>query len=397
MTWNTTSLPTSLAHLLYVAAILNRRNYCRKIKCQQYARYQRLLSTNKKRLADELFNQASPTSTFPSTSDIESTYQQLYESISPHDADHPQKIKLSTPTYYPITIEEIKQQRKQMPNKAAGPDNFTVRELKNVPSSDLCTIYNIILSYCNLPQPWKLHRTTLIPKKPHNLHLASNWHPITISSTCVCLLHRILACRLTKATHLNQDKKAFIPVDGCGENTLLLDHVIRQARKYRHTLSIVGIDLAKAFNSISHNSITCALGRHSVDEPMVQYILQSYSNCTTTILCGPANIPNVKLLQGVKQGDPLSPIIFNLILDELLDILLPSIGINITPNLRFNCLTFADDLILLSESPSTMKILINITTSFFSARSMKISANKWYRPQCEEPHYNQCYRTYIPH
>ena len=200
-----------------------------------------------------------------------------------------------------------------------------------------------------------------------------------------------------KQPTLIQDKKAFIPADGCGENTLLLDHVIRQARKYRHTLSIVGIDLAKAFNSVSHNSITCALGRHSVDEPMVQYILQSYSNCTTTILCGPANIPNVKLLQGVKQGDPLSPIIFNLILDELLDILLPSIGINITPNLRFNCLTFADDLILLSESPSTMKILINITTSFFSARSMKISANKWYRPQCEEPHYNQCYRTYIPH
>ena len=76
----------------------DRRNYCHKIKRQQYARYQGLLSTNKKRLADELFNQASPTSTFPSTSDNESTYQQLYESISPHDTGHPQKIKLSTPT-----------------------------------------------------------------------------------------------------------------------------------------------------------------------------------------------------------------------------------------------------------------------------------------------------------
>ena len=218
---------------------------------------------------------------------------------------------------------------------------------------------------------------THIPKKPHDLHLTSNWRPITISSTCVRLLHRILACCLTKATHLNPRQKAFIPADGCGENTLLLDHVIRQARKYRRTLSIVGIDLAKAFDSVSHNSIARALRRHSVDEP----ILQSYSNCTTTILCGPTNIPNIKLLRGVKQGDPLSPIIFNLILDELLDILLLSIGINITPNLCFNCLVFAYDLILLSESPSTMKILINITTSFFSARSMKINATKcfWLR------------------
>ena len=133
----------------------DRRNYRCKIKHQQYARYQPLFSTNKKRLADELFNQASPTSTFPSTSDIESTYQQLYESISPHDAGHPQKIKLSAPIYYPITTEEIKQQREQMPNKAASPDNFTVRELKNVPAFDLCIIYNIILSSCNFNNPGK--------------------------------------------------------------------------------------------------------------------------------------------------------------------------------------------------------------------------------------------------
>ena len=177
-------------------------------------------------------------------------------------------------------------------------------------------------------------------------------------------------------------------------NTLLLDHVICQARKQRRTLSILGIDLAKAFDSISHNSIARALRRNSIDEPMVQYILQSHTNCTTTILCGPTNLPNVKLLRGVKQGDPLSPILFNLILDELLDILPPSIGISITTDLHLNCLAFADDLILISESPSTMKILINITTTFFSARSLKINATKCFclrSPQREEPHHNQHY------
>ena len=133
-------------------------------------------------------------------------------------------------------------------------------------------------------------------KEIPDLHLATNWRPITISSTCVRLLHCILACHLTKATQLNPRQKALIPADGCGENTLLLDHVIRQARKQRRTLSILGIDLAKAFDSISHNSIARALRRNSIDEPMVQYILQSYTNCTTTILCGPTNLPNVKLL-----------------------------------------------------------------------------------------------------
>ena len=201
-----------------------------------------------------------------------------------------------------------------MPNKAPGPDYFTVPELKRVPLPDLCAIYNIILSSQTLPSCWKCHRTTLIPKKPQDLHLATNWRPITISSTCVRLLHHILVCDLAEATTLNPRQKAFIPADGCGENTLLLDHVIRQARKQKRTLSILGIDLAKAFDSVSHHSIARALRCHSIDESMVQYILHSYSNCTTTILCGPTNLPNMKLLRGVKQGDPLSPILFNLIL-----------------------------------------------------------------------------------
>ena len=144
-------------------------HYHRKIKRQQYARYQRLFSTNKKRLADELLNQSLPSSTFPSTDDIQSTYQQLYESPSPYDSGHPQQIKSSKSTYYPITINEISQQRKLMPNKATGPDYFTVPELKRVPPPDLCAIYNIILSSQTLPPCWKRHRTTLIPKETTRL------------------------------------------------------------------------------------------------------------------------------------------------------------------------------------------------------------------------------------
>ena len=123
-----------------------------------------------------------------------SLHTKSYMNLPPHmtQAMHKKLKHLTLPT---TTVDEIKQQRKQMPNEAAGPDNFTI---------------NIILSTCILPQFWKLHHTALIPKSSQDLHLATNWHPITISSTCVHLLHCTLACCLTKAIQLNPRQKAFI-------------------------------------------------------------------------------------------------------------------------------------------------------------------------------------------
>ena len=201
---------------------------CQTIKRKHFAILQRLFLTIKKRLANKLLKQASPSSIFPPTTDIESSYQQLFES-PPHDSEHLQKVKTSKPTYYPITTSEIGRQWTLMPNKATDPGYFTVSELKKVLLPDLCAIYNIILLSQTLPQCWKVYHTTLIPKKSQDLHLASYWHPITISSTCVHLLHRILACCLAEATNFNARQKAFIPANGCGEDTLLFDPVIRQS------------------------------------------------------------------------------------------------------------------------------------------------------------------------
>ena len=98
--------------------------------------------------------------------------------------------------------------------------------------------------------------------------------------------------------------------------------------------------LAKAFD----------MGR-SIVSPMPLIATQSVRTSMLTKIpilpfpCGSVSISSVKLLRGVKQGDPLSPIIFNLIIDELLDNLPSIIGVQVNDSPRFNNLVFADDLI----------------------------------------------------
>ena len=65
------------------------------------------------------------------------------------------------------------------------------------------------------------------------------------------LLHGLLGRRIAQSVNLNIRQKAFIPVDGCGQNTLLVDAVVKEARRSRSQLSLEGIDLSKAFDTVS--------------------------------------------------------------------------------------------------------------------------------------------------
>jgi hypothetical protein len=81
------------------------------------------------------------------------------------------------------------------------------------------------------------------------------------------------------------------------------------------------------------------------------------------------------MTRGVKQGDPLSPLLFNLVLDELLTSLPSDIGFQLGPHL-INGLGFADDVILVSASKPGMDKLLQHASDFFKSRSLALNSKK---------------------
>lgn len=55
-----------------------------------------------------------------------------------------------------------------------------------------------------------------------------------------------------------------------------------------------------------------------IDAPTIDYIVGKLESSTTTIKLGQTSAGPIKLGKGVKQGDPLSPILFNLVINDLL-------------------------------------------------------------------------------
>ncbi|NWJ08401.1 PO21 protein, partial [Crypturellus undulatus] len=93
----------------------------------------------------------------------------------------------------------------------------------------------------------------------------------------------IMSTRFRRACPINNRQRGFIAAPGCSENLKLLQSLIKSAKRDKRTLGVVFIDLAKAFDSVSHQHIFHVLGQKGVDSHIINIIKDLYTNTGTTL------------------------------------------------------------------------------------------------------------------
>ena len=279
----------------------------------------------------------------------------------------------------PITPEEVGVAMKdQKAHSAGGPDGISVRDLRRVGASVLALIYSCWLAAGRTPQWTKRCRTTLISKTKDRTEEVGNWRPITIGSHLIRLYTKILARRLKGVVELNPLQKAFREVEGCAEHIILLHGLLREARTRNRSIFVVFLDLAKAFDSVNHVLLFRGLRRQSCPEHFIEVVKELYDGASTRISNGKSETTEIEIRSGVKQGCSLSPLLFNIVMDELVDELDPRLGYRRQNASPISIMAFADDLVLVSESLTGIECLLKKTETFMSQRGMKINPRKSY-------------------
>ena len=127
-------------------------------------------------------------------------------------------------------------------------------------------------------------------------------------------------------------------------------------------LTAAVLDLSKAFDSVSHRSILRAARANGCPPPLLAYLEDYYASATSwvgdrVVRCG----------RGVRQGDPLSPLLFLMVMRKALD------GIDAPPSVRVgadyvHALAYADDVVLLAASdPALQRSLSSLADNLQSA------------------------------
>lgn len=274
--------------------------------------------------------------------------------------------------WVPITVDEVKNSELAH-GSAPGPDGIKVGSWNKIDLKVRTLFYNIIMKRGSLERDLKKARTILLPKGKGMLS-PSETRPISIMSVIVRQLHKIMANRFKKLNVFDDSQRAFIDCDGTMENLSIISTILHDARLERKEVHIATIDLKKAFDSVEHSTIISTIRALGCPRPFVKYIEELYNDAQTILQYKNTNtLLNIE--QGVLQGDPLSPLLFNAVIDRAIKVLPSNVGYRLNGK-NFNCVAYADDIIIVGSTKLGLQLALDAFTAKLATFGLVINCAK---------------------
>ena len=96
-------------------------------------------------------------------------------------------------------------------------------------------------------------------------------------------------------------------------------HIIKNARLKQKGCLITLLDLKNSFGELNHHLLIETLRLLHIPDDVITLISSLYSDYDISILTGSFMTSPIRVYRGVLPGDSLSPLLFNLIINTLID------------------------------------------------------------------------------
>ncbi len=264
-------------------------------------------------------------------------------------------------------------------NKTPGPDEIENELLKgfgDILTPHLTKIFNEILTSKVIPEQWNLAEIILVYKKGDKENV-ENYRPISLTSNICKVFMAILKNRMYNKLDFNQGieqagfRKGFSTVD----NIFVLNQIIEKTNEFNLGIKMLSIDFHKAFDSVDHEYLKMSLRKQGLEEDYIHIIQNYYKNAKARITLKNRG-REFKVEKGVRQGDPLSPNLFNCILEEIFhNLKWANKGLKINGE-YLNNLRYADDIIIFAKNITELEEMANELITECKKAGLKINGKK---------------------
>ena len=276
-----------------------------------------------------------------------------------------------------ITLEELKKAVFHQKNKSAcGLDTVCTEAIKasfDIVSSFLLKLVNQIFDSGEYPESWGLGIITPIFKSGDR-NQAKNYRGITVSNILSKIYSQILLNRLTKWSEkhefLCKNQFGFQKGKSTSDCIYILHSIITKVLQSQEKLYCIFIDFEKAFDKIDRLKLWNKLITENVSSKMVLALKAMYKTVKTCIRHNNSYSAFIESKLGVKQGDPSSPMIFMMFINDLNENINNNLnGIFTIDGIKIFLLLYADDQVIFGKSPEVVrdprsKFLVNPTRSW---------------------------------
>ncbi len=136
------------------------------------------------------------------------------------------------------------------------------------------------------------------------------------------------------------------------------------------------LDATKAFDRVKYCKLFRELSNRQMSPLVIRLLMYMYTNQRLWVRWGDEMSRQFGVVNGVKQGGVLSPLLFAVYIDGLL-IRLEETGVGCHMGICFiGALAFADDLNLLAPTLSGLKILIDVCEKYAKEFNIKFNGSK---------------------
>uniref|UniRef100_A0A8D8Y198 Craniofacial development protein 2 n=1 Tax=Cacopsylla melanoneura TaxID=428564 RepID=A0A8D8Y198_9HEMI len=264
--------------------------------------------------------------------------------------------------------------------KATGIDEIPGELLKNAGEEMKNCLFELIKEIYEegeIPEDFIKSKTITIPKKG-NATECSNYRTIALLSHASKILLNVVKNRMkTKVEErLEEDQFGFRKGKGTREGILALRMILERRLEVNKKTVATFIDLEKAFDKVDWELLFKALKKANIDWKDRRFIMKLYKDQSTEINVNEDSKKEAKVRNGIRQGCPLSPYLFNVFIEEAMnEVKEKTEGVKVN-GVKVHCIRFADDVVLLAEDEESMNQMLEVTYEELSKSKLKINAKK---------------------